>query len=114
MTIKKWTYAVGFTAGLALVACSGENGQDGLPGVDGTSCVAKALKDSSGFEMYCGDELMGVIKNGADGADGKDGKNGTNGKDGLAPGLLEDFNHAKTNAYETFIWSSAKYLEIEE
>ena len=82
MTIKKWTYAVGFTAGLALVACSGENGQDGLPGVDGTSCVAKALKDSSGFEMYCGDELMGVIKNGADGADGKDGKNGTNGKDG--------------------------------
>lgn len=39
---------------------------------------------------------------------------GANGKDGLAPGLLADFNHAKTNAYETFIWSSAKYLEIEE
>ena len=39
---------------------------------------------------------------------------GANGKDGLAPGLLADFNHAKTNAYETFIWNSAKYLEIEE
>lgn len=39
---------------------------------------------------------------------------GTNGKDGLAPGLQADFNHAITNAYETFIWSSAKYLEIEE
>ena len=39
---------------------------------------------------------------------------GENGKDGLAPGLLADFNHAKTNAYETFIWSSAKYLETEE
>ncbi|MBO7552022.1 MAG: hypothetical protein J6T62_10945 [Fibrobacter sp.] len=82
MTIKKWTYAVGFTAGLALVACSGENGSDGAPGVDGTSCVAKALEDSSGFEMYCGDELMGVIKNGEAGAAGKDGSDGKNGTDG--------------------------------
>ena len=39
---------------------------------------------------------------------------GTNEKGGLAPGLQADFNHAKTNAYETFIWNSAKYLEIEE
>lgn len=39
---------------------------------------------------------------------------GPNGKDGLAPGLQADFEHAKKNAYETFIWSSAKYLEIEE
>lgn len=38
---------------------------------------------------------------------------GKDGKPGLAPGLLADFNHAKTNAYETFIWSSAKYLEME-
>lgn len=39
---------------------------------------------------------------------------GLNGKDGLAPGLQADFEHARKNAYETFIWSSAKYLEIEE
>ncbi len=39
---------------------------------------------------------------------------GLNGKNGLAPGLQADFEHAKKNAYETFIWSSAKYLEIEE
>lgn len=39
---------------------------------------------------------------------------GTNGKGGLAPGLQADFKHAKENAYETFIWSSAKYLEAEE
>lgn len=39
---------------------------------------------------------------------------GPNGKDGLAPGLQADFEHARKNAYETFIWSSAKYLENEE
>ena len=39
---------------------------------------------------------------------------GPNGKDGLAPGLQADFEHARKNAYETFIWSSAKYLEMEE
>lgn len=39
---------------------------------------------------------------------------GSNGKEGLAPGLQADFEHARKNAYETFIWSSAKYLEIEE
>lgn len=39
---------------------------------------------------------------------------GQNGSDGLAPGLEADFKHAIENAYESFIWSSAKYLEIEE
>lgn len=39
---------------------------------------------------------------------------GTNGKDGLAPGLQADFEHARKNAYEVFIWSSAKYLEMEK
>ena len=76
MTIKKWTYAVGLAAGLALVACTGENGQDGAPGADGTSCIAKALKDSSGFDIICGDESIGTIKNGEDGEDGKKGDKG--------------------------------------
>ena len=39
---------------------------------------------------------------------------GSNDEAGLAPGLQEDFAQAQKNAYETFIWSSAKYLEIEE
>lgn len=39
---------------------------------------------------------------------------GQNGSGGLAPGLEADFKHATENAYESFIWSSAKYLEIEE
>lgn len=39
---------------------------------------------------------------------------GQNGSAGLAPGLESDFKHATENAYESFIWSSAKYLEIEE
>lgn len=39
---------------------------------------------------------------------------GMNGKGGLAPGLQADFEHARKNAYETFIWSSANYLEMEE
>ena len=82
MTIKKWTYAVGLAAGLALVACTGENGQDGAPGADGTSCVAKALKDSTGFEILCGDEVVGTIKNGEDGEDGKKGDKGDKGDKG--------------------------------
>lgn len=64
MTIKKWTYAAGLIAGFALVACTGENGQDGAPGADGTSCIAKALKDKSGFDIICGDESVGTVKNG--------------------------------------------------
>lgn len=39
---------------------------------------------------------------------------GQNGSGGLAPGLESDFKHATENAYESFIWSSAKYLEKEE
>lgn len=36
------------------------------------------------------------------------------GKDGLAKGLEKDFNNALDNPYETFLWCSAEYLEIEE
>lgn len=85
MTIKKWTYAVGFTAGLALVACSGENGTDGAPGADGadgTSCIAKALKDSTGFDIICGDKTVGTIKDGDKGAKGDKGDKGEKGDKG--------------------------------
>ena len=82
MTIKKWTYAAGIVAGFALVACTGENGADGLPGADGTSCVAKALKDGSGFDIICGDESVGTILNGEDGEDGAKGDKGDKGDKG--------------------------------
>ena len=36
------------------------------------------------------------------------------GEDGLAKGLEKDFKNAVENAYETFLWSSAEYLELEE
>lgn len=36
------------------------------------------------------------------------------GANGLAKGLEQDFKHAVDNTYETFLWSSAMYLETEE
>lgn len=36
------------------------------------------------------------------------------GKAGLAKGLEKDFNNALDNPYETFLWCSAEYLDIEE
>lgn len=35
------------------------------------------------------------------------------GKNGLAKGLEKDFNNALDNPYETFLWCSAEYLDIE-
>lgn len=36
------------------------------------------------------------------------------GKNGLAKGLEKDFKNALDNPYETFLWCSAEYLDIEE
>ena len=36
------------------------------------------------------------------------------GKTGLAKGLEKDFKNALENPYETFLWCSAEYLDIEE
>jgi len=67
---------------LVFLSCSGEDGADGVNGADGTSCYAKALKDSSGFELYCGDEYVGTLKNGEDGAKGETGDKGDKGAKG--------------------------------
>ena len=81
---------LGMVSSLVFMACSGEDGVDGVNGADGTSCYAKALKDSSGFELYCGDEYVGTLKNGEDGAKGdagapgENGSNGENGKNGTS------------------------------
>lgn len=36
------------------------------------------------------------------------------GSKGLAKGIENDFRNALENAYETFLWNSAEYLELEE
>ena len=83
MKTRNLVIALGMVSSLAFLACSGEEGVDGVNGVDGTSCYAKALKDSSGFELYCGDEYVGTLNNGEDGAKGDAGAPGENGKNGL-------------------------------
>ena len=85
MKTRNLVVALGMVSSLAFLACSGEDGADGVNGVNGTSCYAKALKDSSGFELYCGDEYVGTLKNGEDGAKGDKGDAGDKGDTG-APG----------------------------
>jgi len=61
---------------------AGEQGVAGKNGENGASCSAKALADGSGFELSCGGEVVGTIKNGSNGTNGKNGTNGLNGNDG--------------------------------
>ena len=82
MKTRNVVIALGMVSGLTFLACSGEDGVDGVNGADGTSCYAKALKDSSGFELYCGDEYVGTLKNGEDGAKGDKGDDGAKGDPG--------------------------------
>ena len=82
MKTRNMVIALGMVSSLAFLACSGEDGVDGVNGADGTSCYAKALKDSSGFELYCGDEYVGTLKNGEDGAKGDTGDKGDKGDTG--------------------------------
>lgn len=82
MKTRNLVIALGMVSSLAFLACSGEDGADGVNGADGTSCYAKALKDSSGFELYCGDEYVGTLKNGEDGAKGETGDKGDKGAKG--------------------------------
>lgn len=55
---------------------AGEKGDDGKNGENGTSCSAKQTKDKSGYEITCGDKVIGTIKNGEKGEDGNDGDDG--------------------------------------
>ena len=54
---------------------------DGKNGLDGASCMVRALANGSGYKVLCGGDSVGVILNGAN---GKDGENGSDGKDGTA------------------------------
>ncbi len=84
MKTRNLVIALGMVSSLVFLACSGEDGADGVNGADGTSCYAKALKDSSGFELYCGDGYVGTLKNGEDGAKGDKGDAGDKGDTGAS------------------------------
>ena len=82
MKTRNVVIALGMVSSLAFLACSEEDAVKGVDGNDGSSCVATALKDSSGFELYCGGEYVGTLKNGEDGAKGDKGDSGAKGDTG--------------------------------
>ena len=49
----------------------GKTGAQGEKGEKGDGCSVAALSDNSGYEVYCGANKVGTIKNGTNGADGK-------------------------------------------
>ena len=51
-------------------------------GKDGTSCATEILSDSSGYKIVCGEDSVGVIRNGQNGENGTDGKTGEKGDAG--------------------------------
>jgi uncharacterized protein (TIGR02145 family) len=67
----------------------GEAGEKGDDGKNGTSCSAKQTKDKSGYEITCGDKVIGTIKNGEKGDKGEDGNDGDDGASCTAK-VLED------------------------
>ena len=67
----------------------GEAGEKGDDGKNGTSCSAKQTKDKSGYEITCGDKVIGTIKNGEKGDKGEDGNDGDDGASCTAK-TLED------------------------
>lgn len=88
--MKKFSILVLSVSAAFFFACSdGEDGQPGLNGIngadgeDGTSCFTIPKDDSTGYNVICGDKLVGSLQNGADGKDGVNGVNGSDGKDGV-------------------------------
>jgi uncharacterized protein (TIGR02145 family) len=64
---EKQTYACEDEEWVSLKGEAGENG---------SSCTVKQLKDKSGYELTCGGEKIGTIKNGEKGDDGDEGSAG--------------------------------------
>ena len=63
---------------------NGADGKDGSDGKDGTSCTVSELDDGTGFNVICGGEILGVLKNGADGKKGAKGDKGDPGEAGTS------------------------------
>jgi hypothetical protein len=64
-------------AALMYVACSGDDGKDGLPGAPGTSCNAVANAVAGGYDIVCGGVVAGNVKDGTQGIQGPPGTNVT-------------------------------------
>lgn len=69
----------------------GKNGTNGSNGKDGTSCTVEPLKDGSGYNVLCGDKVVGKLLN------GEKGDNGKNGNDGKSCTVKEN---DKKNGYD--------------
>ena len=57
----------------------GDSGKDGSDGANGTNCTAKSVENDAGlkgFELTCGETVVGTIWNGKKGGDGETGKEG--------------------------------------
>lgn len=73
------------TVALILQSCGGDdgvNGHDGIAGADGADCSAIAMKDSSGYQMICGEDSVGTLMHGTNGTDGTKGEAGKTGPAG--------------------------------
>ena len=67
----------------------GDSGKDGSDGANGTNCTAKSVENDAGlkgFELTCGETVVGTIWNGKKGGDGE------TGKDGASCSLTDDGN----------------------
>ena len=74
----------------------GTDGKDGLNGTDGTSCRVEESSEFEGYDVFCGDEKVGELRNGKDGEKGKDGNDG---KDGTSCSVVKN---EKLNGYEVY------------
>jgi len=83
-----------------LTACedgaAGAQGPVGESGENGTSCIAKKLKDGSGFELSCDDKVVGTIKNGENGEPGEPGEPGENGTNCTVADTTDETDNTKT------------------
>ncbi len=50
---------------------------DTVLGLNGESCTAQELEDKSGYKILCGNDSVGVVRNGKDGTDGVNGESGS-------------------------------------
>jgi uncharacterized protein (TIGR02145 family) len=60
----------GITGATGAKGDTGKTGAKGDKGDKGDGCSVAALSDNSGYDVYCGANKVGVIKNGTDGKDG--------------------------------------------
>ncbi len=83
-TGKAWTPLTGESSADTVVLSKQDTLiiRDTLFGLNGESCTAEMLEDSSGYKIVCGTDSVGVVLNGFDGTNGINGEKGEKGDDG--------------------------------